>query len=113
LSKGTFTLKLSVRAYDGSSVAVTEDVVDHVVRKHSEMLSLLGLTREDFVKLLRGVLEGPDDVYVDACDFKYFLKKMDDLHLNVIVGEGTVKTAYLISQKTHFRMRKKRWLRRL
>jgi hypothetical protein len=113
LSKGTFTLKLSVRAYDGSSIAVTEDVVDHVVRKHSETLSLLGLTREDFVKLLRRVLEEPDEVYVDAYDFKYFLKKMDDLHLNVIVGEETVKTAYLISQKTHFRMRKKRWLRRL
>lgn len=102
-----------VRAYDGSSVAVAEDLVDHVVRKHSEMFSLLGLTREDFVKLLCSVLKAPDEVYVDAYDFKYFLKKMGDLRLNVIVGEETVKTAYLISQKTYFRMRRKRWLRRL
>lgn len=89
-------MKLLVRAYDGSSIAVTEDVVDHIVRKHSEMLSLLGLDREDFVKLLCSVLEEPDEVYVDVYDSKYFLKKTDDLRLNVIVAEETVKTAYLI-----------------
>ena len=113
MRKGTFTLNLSVRAYDGSSIAVAEEVVDHIVRKHSDMLSLLGLVREDFVKLLSSVLEEPDEVYVDVYDFRYFLKKTDDLRLSVIVGEETVKTAYLISQKTYFRMRKKRWLRRL
>jgi CRISPR/Cas system CMR-associated protein Cmr3 (group 5 of RAMP superfamily) len=30
---------LKVRAYDGLFVAVTEDVVDHVVRKHSEVFT--------------------------------------------------------------------------
>lgn len=104
---------MKVRAYDGTSITVTEDVVDHVVRKHSEMLSLLGLTRKGFVKLLCNALEEPNEVYVDVYDSRYFLKKLDDLCLNVIVGEETVKTAYLISLKTYSRMRRKRWLRRL
>ena len=54
---------MKVRAYDGLFVAVTEDVVDHVVRKHSEVLSLLGLARKGFVELLRNVLEEPNEVY--------------------------------------------------
>lgn len=104
---------LEVRAYDGTSIAVTEDVVDHVVRKHSEILSLLALTRKGFVKLLCNVLQEPNEVYVDIYDSRYFLKRVDDLYLNVIVSEQIVKTAYLISQKTYSKMRSKRWLRRL
>ena len=104
---------LKVRAYDGTSIAVTEDVVDHVVRKHSEILSLLALTRKRLVKLLCDVLQEPNEVYVDVYDSRYFLKKLDDLYLNVIVSEQTVKTAYLISQKTYSKMGSKRWLRRL
>lgn len=104
---------MKVRAYDGLSIAVTEDVVDHVVRKHSEVLSLLGLTREGFVKLLCNVLEEPDEVYADAYGSKYFLKKLNDLYLNVIVSEEIVKTAYLISPRTYSKMSRKKWLQRL
>lgn len=104
---------LKARAHDGTSVAITEDVVDHVIRKHSEILSLLGLTKKGFVKLLRSALEETNEAYVDVYDSKYFLKKLNDFYLNVIVSEGTVKTAYLISSKTYSRMRRKRWLRRL
>ena len=87
---------MKVRAYDGLFVAVTEDVVDHVVRKHSEVLSLLGLARKGFVELLRNVLEESNEVYADVYGSKYFLKKLNDLYLNVIVSEEIVKTAYLI-----------------
>jgi len=109
-----FKLKtIDVRAYDGTSVIVTEDVVDHVSRKHPEVLSLLGLTEEGFFGLLRGVLEKPHEAYVDSSGSTYFLKKLNDLYLNVVVDEGIVRTAYLISSKTHSRMRRRRWLRRL
>jgi len=94
-------------------IIVTEDVVDHVVRKHSEILSLLALTRNGFVKLLCNALEEPNEVYVDVHDSRYFLKKLNDLYLNVIVSEQTVRTAYLISPKTYSKMGRKRWLRRL
>lgn len=91
---------MKVRAHDGTSIAITEYVVDHVIRKHSETLSLLGLTRKGFVKLLCSALEEPNEAYVDVYDSKYFLKKLNDLYLNVIVSKETVKTAYLISSKT-------------
>jgi hypothetical protein len=109
-----FKLKtLDVRAYDGSSVLVTEDVVSHVSRKHSEVLSLLALTEEGFFDLLRGVLEAPHEAYIDSSGSRYFLKKLGGLYLNVVVDEGVVRTAYLISLKTHSRMRRRRWLQRL
>jgi len=104
---------LEVRAHDGTSITITEDVIDHVIRKHSEILTLLGLTKEEFVSLLRSVLEKPHEAYVDAYGSIYFLKRLNKLYLNVVVGEKTVKTAYLIDSKTYSRMRRKRWLRRL
>jgi hypothetical protein len=104
---------LEVSAYDGTFIALADDVVDHIVRKHSEILAFLTLTREDFVKLLCNTLEKPNEVYVDARKSKYFLKKLNDFYLNVIVSEQTVKTAYLINRKTYFKMGRKRWLRRL
>ena len=109
-----FKLKtLDVMAYDGASVTVTEDVVGHVSRKHSEVLSLLGLTEEGFFDLLCRVLEKPHEAYIDSFGSRYFLKKLNDLYLNVVVDEGIVRTAYLISSKAHSRMRRRRWLRRL
>jgi len=104
---------IEVKAHDGTTVVITEDVIDHVIRKHSEILSLLGLTRKGFVKLLRSALGEPNEAYVDVHDSRYFLKRLDHLYLDVVVGEGIVRTAYLISSKTYSRMRRKRWLRRL
>ena len=103
----------SVRAYDGITVILTEGIIAHIVRKHSEILSLLSLDRQGFVELLHSALKEPNEVYADAYQSKYFLKKLDNLHLNVVVSEGIVKTAYLISGKTYSKMRKKRWLQRL
>jgi hypothetical protein len=104
---------LEVRAYDGALVTVSEDVVDHVNRKHSEVLFLLGLTEEGSFDLLCSVLKKPHEAYVDSYGSKYLLKRVNDLYLNVVVDEGIVRTAYLINSKTHSRMRRRRWLRRL
>ena len=104
---------MKIKAYDGTSVALIEDVVDHVARKHSEVLSLLSLVREGFVKLLCSSLEDPDEAYLDVRGSKYFLKRVDGLYLNVVVSGDTVRTAYLISSRTYSRMRRRRWLRRL
>ena len=106
---------LLVRAYDGTSVTVTIDVVSHVSRKHSEVLSFLGMNQEDLFGLLCDVLEKPDEAYVDSSGSKYFLKRSSHvgIFLNIIVDEGVVRTAYLISSKTHSRMRRRKWLQRL
>jgi hypothetical protein len=106
---------LLVRAFDGTSVTVTLDVVGHVSRKHSEVLSFLGVNQEGFFNLLCDVLEKPDEAYVESSGSKYLLKQTSQvgIYLNIIVDEGVVRTAYLISSKTHSRMRRRKWLRRL
>lgn len=71
----------------------------------------MGLTEESFFNMLRGILENPSEAYVDSCG--YFLKSVDDFYLNVVVDEGIVRTAYLITSKTHSRLRRRKWLRRL
>ena len=104
---------LKVQAYDGTSVTVTENVISHIQRKHPEVLSLLTLPEKDFFDLLCCTIRKPDEAYIDSMSSKYFLKKLNNLYLNVVVDEDMVKTAYLISSKTHYKMRRKRWLRRL
>ena len=37
---------LKVRAHDGTSIAITEDVVDHVIRKHFEIFVSIGLDKK-------------------------------------------------------------------
>ncbi len=106
---------LRVRAFDGTSVTVTLDVVSHVSGKHSEVLSFLGLAEEAFFDLLCEVLQKPNEAYVDSSGSKYFLKQVSvrGIFLNVIVDEEVVRTAYLINSKTHSRMRRRKWLQRL
>ena len=58
------------------------------------------------------VLCYPDEIYSDKyrCNVRYFIKKTNDLWVNVIVIDHIVKTAYLISCRTHERFREKKWL---
>ena len=104
---------LEVSAYDGTFITLADDVVDHIVRKHSEVLAFLTLMREDFVNLLCKTLEEPNEVYVDVYKSRYFLKRLNDFYLNVVVSGQSARTAYLIGRKTYSKMRRKRWLRRL
>lgn len=64
-------------------------------------------------RLLEDALVSPDEVRLDARspDVRYFLKKVNDLWLMVVVLEDEVKTAYLISPKTYKRFSSKRWAR--
>jgi hypothetical protein len=102
-----------VKAYDGSQVVITPEVIDHIVRKHSQMLSIVGFGKEQLLSSLIRALESPMKVFLDARGSRYFILRADDLYLNVIVIRGSVKTAYLIGERTYARMRKARWLRRL
>ncbi len=102
-----------VRAYDESQVTITREVLDHIQRKHPQMFSMVGLSREQLVSSLVQALGNPDEVYVDTSGSRYCVKRIDALYLNVIVVGETVKTAYLMGNRTYRRMRKTRWLRRL
>lgn len=102
-----------VKTYDGALVTVTDEVIDHIERKHPEMLALVGFVKGHLVSSIVETLERPNEVYTDDRRSRDFLKKLDDLYLNVIVVEDRVKTTYLISGKTYDRMGKMRWLHRL
>ncbi|MEM3078146.1 MAG: hypothetical protein QXR38_01460 [Nitrososphaerales archaeon] len=68
---------------------------------------------EELRGILADIVENPDEAYVNEFDVKYFLKKVDELYINVVIIGDVMKTAYLISPKTHYRLRKKRWVQRL
>ena len=102
-----------VVAYNGSRITVTREVIDHIERKHPQMLSVAGLSAERLLSLMIQTIESPTEVYVDAHHTQYFLRKIDPLYFNVIVADGTVRTAYLMGERTHRRMGKTRWLHRL
>ena len=104
---------MNVKCFDGTSASVTVDVVGHVSRRHSEVLSSLGLSEEGLFGLLCNVVEKPNEAYVDSFGSRYLLKHFGDFYLCVIVDEGVVRTAYLINSRTYSRMRRRRWLRRL
>ena len=105
--------RYEIKAYDGSKVFLYNETIDHILRKHKEMISILNLKGNDLVKLIINTLENPNQIYIDNKGGKYFLKKYNELYFNVIVHENIIRTAYLISSKTYLRMVKKRWLQRL
>ncbi|MEM3437502.1 MAG: hypothetical protein QXP55_03060 [Nitrososphaerales archaeon] len=102
-----------IEAYDGSKATLEEDTLEHILRKHSEMIKLLGLTKSELMEKIFNVLKAPGEVYRDACGAKYFIKKLNSLYLNIIVQGGIIKTAYLIDSKTYLRMARIKWLQRL
>jgi hypothetical protein len=102
-----------VKTYDGSLVTVTDEVIDHIQRKHPEMLSSEGFTREQLFSSILEALEKPSEVYADARRSRYFLRRLNHLSLNIVVVRDRVMTAYLMGERTYARMGKLRWLRRL
>jgi hypothetical protein len=102
-----------IKAYDGSIIILSSEVIDHIVRKHPQMFSIVGFDREQIVTSLIRALETPNEVFLDTLGSRHFVMQVDELHLNVIVIGDSVKTAYLIGNRTYARMRKTRWLRRL
>lgn len=102
-----------VKAYDGSRIILSAEVIDHIVRKHPQMVSAVGLAREELVSALVRALESPKEVFLDTIGSRHFILNVGELYPNVVVIEDSVKTAYLIGNRTYARMRKARWLRRL
>lgn len=106
-------MPLRVKAFDGLLVELPNEAIEHILRKHPDMLSILNLTKGQLVQKIINTIEKPDEVYIDIYNARYFLKRTNDLYINVIVGGGTVRTTYLISTDTYARMRRIKWLRHL
>jgi hypothetical protein len=95
-------------------VIISENVLRHILRRHRDIARLMNVENaRELEKVIANVVETPDEVYVDLFNVKYFLKKINELYINVVVVNDTVKTAYLISSKTYHRSRERRWAQRL
>ncbi len=88
-------------------------MIQHVARKHPDVLRVLGVSEEGLVELLSSVVSTPDEVYVDDEGSLFFLLRVGDLRLCMVVRGELARTAYLIGERTYAKMKKKRWLRRL
>jgi hypothetical protein len=96
-------------------VVVSESVLKHILRKHRDFAKLMGLESiEALEKIIRWGCRGTRrSIRGFARQQSTSLKKIDELHVNVVVVNDRVKTAYLIGPETYRRLRERRWVRRL
>jgi hypothetical protein len=74
---------------------------------------MLGLSSEVEVKdFLVRILSRPDEVYRDKVrsDVKYFLRKLNNKFLCIVVVGNEVVTAYLINSEKYVKYRIRRWI---
>ena len=98
---------------DGRRINLSDDVLEHIATKHPDTILMLGTSIAGLQRLISDSIAEPTEVYTDDSGADYFLRSVGLYYLNVIVVNETVRTAYLISTRTHLKMKKKRWLRRL
>lgn len=98
---------------DGSRIIIAHEVIDHILGKHPQMLSVGGLTKMALISSMTQALKRPTEVFLDNRGSRHFVLRIGELYLNVVEVDGQVKTAYLMGNRSYVRMRKARWLRRL
>jgi len=91
----------------------SQAILKHIYEKHKDLIKILNIKNIDELKtIIINVLWKPDEIYLDKyrSNVKYYLKRINDLWINIILIGNIVKTAYLISSKSYKRYRDKRWL---
>lgn len=91
---------------------IPEITLRHVYEEHQDLIEVLKV--KDIIDLrnvLKNILKNPDEVHIDRfrSNVRYYLKKIDDLWVNVVLVGNVAKTAYLISHKSYRRFKEKRW----
>jgi len=95
-------------------VRISEKVIKHIFKRHMDWIKMLGLSSEAEVKdFLVRILSRPDEVYRDKVrsDVKYFLRKLNNKFLCIVVVGNEVVTAYLINSEKYVKYRIRRWIR--
>jgi len=93
---------MSVVAFDGTRVVLSEERWKHVILRHPEL--------KDKKDLVLDVVSNPDEVYVDASGafhvLKRFVGEVSDFLVVVYVGEhgeGYIRTAFYTSSRRKVR----------
>jgi hypothetical protein len=95
-------------------VRISEKVIKHIFKRHMDWIKMLGMSSEAEVKdFLVRILSRPDEVYRDKVrsDVKYFLRKLNNKFLCIVVVGNEVVTAYLINSEKYVKYRIRRWIR--
>ncbi|MCC6004557.1 MAG: hypothetical protein LM590_09470 [Thermofilum sp.] len=71
-------------------VAASESALKHTLRKHRGFAKLVEVASRHLRRFTLGCRDA-DEVYADLLGTKYFLKKIDELHVNVVVVNDRVK----------------------
>ena len=93
---------------------ISEKVIKHIFKRHMDWIKMLGLSSEAEVKdFLVRILSRPDEVYRDKVrsNVKYFLRKLNNKFLCIVVVGNEVVTAYLINSEKYVKYRIRRWIR--
>ena len=99
-----------VRDYRGIEIVILHTLYLHVRERHRDLLRKLNIQSIDqFINIIRRVLINPSEVYIDDKGSIYYLLRINDLYLNVVVAENVVRTAYLLGMDSYYRMRYRRW----
>ncbi len=95
-------------------IRVSERTLKHILSKHRDFTVLLGVSSiGELKRLIMDTVTNPSEAYADRHGVKYFLKKIDEHWINVVVAKDAVKTAYIIGLRTYRKLRGRRWLQRL
>jgi hypothetical protein len=93
-------------------VRISEWVVRHRMKRHRDWVGMLKLDSEiDVRNFIMRVLSKPDEVHMDRIrnDVRYFLKRLDDKFLCIVVVGDDVVTAYLLNREKDGRYKVGRW----
>ena len=88
-------------------------VLRHIFEKHHDLVEYLGVTApSELADVLQNMLCSPDEAHMDKFrhDVLYCLKRVGSYWVSIVVASGTVKTAYLVNNRSYRRLREKRWL---
>jgi hypothetical protein len=95
-----------------NDVRISEWVVRHRMKRHRDWVGMLKLDSEiDVRNFIMRVLSKPDEVHMDRIrnDVRYFLKRLDDKFLCIVVVGDDVVTAYLLNREKYGRYKVRRW----
>ena len=93
--------------------SISQGILRHIFIKHKDLAKALGAKNtEELYDKLKNLIEHADDIYTDVFTARYYVKKINELHVNIIIYGNVVKTAYLLSHKTYNKMKRKKWVQK-
>lgn len=99
----------------GESYKLSKNTIRHIWDKHRDLVEMLeARSPTELEEAIMRVLERPDEVYGNKYrdNVKYYLRKLNNHWVNIVLIGDTVKTAYLIGLKSYMKFRERKWCQR-